>query len=590
MEALFIYLAKSGGLLATFYLVYFFGLRQETFFKSNRWFLLAGYATSLLLPLFTITKTVWVTRPKLTLEQIMAMAQPHTTPSLVSEPAVDWIMWLCYGYLAIATVFVGRIALQLFSVVRFLRHREIAERSSVKLVDVAEPVAPFSFFNYIVINSQLYTEEERQSIVLHEQIHSTQRHSIDVLIAHIYCGLFWFNPFVWLYKKALLQNLEYIADREAMALSGNPTAYQKALLKVAIPTNQLAITNSFYQSLIKKRILMLHQNQSHQRKSWKYTVMIPALMAFVFLFQIKTVAQEKTIQHIETNTSQNMVQLRWDKDTPESEMDKDVKALKELGVTVKYSKVKRNDQGEITGIKVSYEDEKGKKGQTQVSGDEPIAPIVFFKTEHQIGFGTPKMKTITVTKTFSSDGPESARVEKRIIRSEDGTEIITMNGAEDIDASVKEHKIVVKAINSDKPMIIVDGKVMELGYDVNAIDPNDIVTVEVFKDGDVIKTYGADAKNGVVKINTKKIKAIRAEAMEEGRKAMEEGRVEMRVEMKRAKEEMRKAKAEMDAQQPELEKARQEMLKAKDEMLKAKAEMEKAKAEFEKAKANLKKG
>jgi outer membrane receptor for ferrienterochelin and colicin len=200
------------------------------------------------------------------------------------------------------------------------------------------------------------------------------------------------------------------------------------------------------------------------------------------------------------------------------------------------------------------------------------------------------MKTITVTKTFSQDEPGDVRVEKRIIRSDDGSEIITLNGPEDIDASVNEHKIVVRATNSDKPMIIVDGKVMELGYDVNAINPEDIVTVEVFKDGDVVKTYGAEAKNGVVKINTKKIKAIRAEAMEEGRKAMEEGREEMRVEMKRAKEEMRKARAEMDAQQPELEKARQEMLKAKEEMLKAKAEMEKAKAEFEKAKANLKKG
>ncbi|RXR21484.1 M56 family metallopeptidase [Flavobacterium stagni] len=589
MEALFIYLLKSGGLLATFFLVYYLFLRKETFFKSNRWFLLAGYALSMLLPLLTITKTVWITRPKLTIDQLMAMAAPGVAKT-PPPPTMDWSSILLALYIGIALVFIGRLVFQLFSVVSFLKQRNSAQQDAVKLVDVNESVAPFSFFNYIVINSQLYTEEERQSILLHEQIHSQQRHSIDVLIAHVICGLFWFNPFVWAYKKVLLQNLEYIADREAMALSGNPTAYQKALLKVAIPTHQLAITNPFYQSLIKKRILMLHQNQSHQRNSWKYTLMIPALVAFIFLFQIKTVAQEKETQIIERNDNQNIIQMRWDKNTPDSEMESDVKALKEQGVTVKYSKVKRNEKGEITGIKVSYEDNKGKKGQTQVSGDEPIAPIVFFKSDDHIGFGTPKMKTLTVTKTFSQDEPGDVRIEKRIIRSDDGSEIITLNGSEDIDASVNEHKIVVRATNSDKPMIIVDGKVMELGYDVNAINPEDIVTVEVFKDGDVVKTYGAEAKNGVVKINTKKIKAIRAEAMEEGRKAMEEGREEMRVEMKRAKEEMRKARAEMDAQQPELEKARQEMLKAKEEMLKAKAEMEKAKAEFEKAKANLKKG
>jgi len=60
MENLFFYLLKSAGLLAMFFVAYHFLLRKETFFNGNRWFLLSGLFTSVLLPLVTFEKIVWV--------------------------------------------------------------------------------------------------------------------------------------------------------------------------------------------------------------------------------------------------------------------------------------------------------------------------------------------------------------------------------------------------------------------------------------------------------------------------------------------------------------------------------------------------
>jgi len=60
MEALFIFIAKSSGLLVLFYFAYFFLLRKETFFNSNRWFLIAGLLTSVILPLVVYTEIVWI--------------------------------------------------------------------------------------------------------------------------------------------------------------------------------------------------------------------------------------------------------------------------------------------------------------------------------------------------------------------------------------------------------------------------------------------------------------------------------------------------------------------------------------------------
>ena len=60
MENWLIYFAKVNGLLVVFYLMYFLFLKKETFFTSNRWYLLLGLISSFVLPLITFTKTVWV--------------------------------------------------------------------------------------------------------------------------------------------------------------------------------------------------------------------------------------------------------------------------------------------------------------------------------------------------------------------------------------------------------------------------------------------------------------------------------------------------------------------------------------------------
>ena len=60
MEPIILYFIKSGALIVLFLTAYYFFLRKETFFKSNRWFLLFGLVISVLLPVVTFKNTVWV--------------------------------------------------------------------------------------------------------------------------------------------------------------------------------------------------------------------------------------------------------------------------------------------------------------------------------------------------------------------------------------------------------------------------------------------------------------------------------------------------------------------------------------------------
>ena len=386
MEALFTFIIKSGGLIAMFYFAYYFLLRKETFFTSNRYFLLAGLITSVVLPFVIYTKIVWVDPAPIIYTPVVETSAINnhyvlnyaSTPQIIEEEPfeINWNLVSLAIYAIGFAAFMLKFAIDFYSLNSVLKGKSIKQQEDFKFVDVSENIAPFSYFDYIVYNSSLYSEAELQSILEHEKVHSDQHHTIDVIISRIFCILFWFNPLIWLYKKAILQNLEFIADNEASKKLSDKKAYQYTLLKITTHETCVAITNHFYQSLIKKRIVMLNKNQSKKWNYWKYYAVIPALAAFVFLFQIKTIAQEKKeapSKEIEVVENQDTEIFKITKSTTDQELkDLAAKLKSEHNVDVVISDLKRNSKNEITSIKVQVLKENGKKQIIEINSTNAI--------------------------------------------------------------------------------------------------------------------------------------------------------------------------------------------------------------------------
>ncbi|WP_244201563.1 M56 family metallopeptidase [Flavobacterium cutihirudinis] len=265
MEALLIYIAKSTGLVILFFCAYHFLLRKETFFNSNRWFLLIGLITSAVLPLAVYTKIIWVTPApirNLNMNQIASIQNSQTEKIF----EINWFIIATTIYFIGFLVLMIKLAMDFYSLHSILRGKKIQQQADFKFIDTTENIAPFSYFEYIVYNSSMYTDSELKNIIEHEKVHSDQNHTVDVLVSRFFCLIFWFNPVIWLYKKAITQNLEFIADKEAAEKIADKKAYQYTLLKITTHESCVAITNHFYQSLIKKRIVMLNKNQSKKKK------------------------------------------------------------------------------------------------------------------------------------------------------------------------------------------------------------------------------------------------------------------------------------------------------------------------------------
>ncbi|MCL9770086.1 M56 family metallopeptidase [Flavobacterium sp. HXWNR69] len=394
MENLLLYFVKANGLIILFYLMYVLFLRKETFFTTNRWYLISGLVLSLILPLITFTKTIWMepTPIPVVYEEVF-YANNNAFESPIQETTLDWTLILTTVYTVISILLLMKITFELASFFNRIRKNEKQKETNYILIHSDTTENPFSFFHYIVINPNRFSKEEFQHILTHESIHVKQKHSIDVLLSKLFCAFFWANPIVWLYRKAMLQNLEFIADNETFQQIENKYKYQRTLLKVVTHQHDLSITNQFYQSLIKKRIVMLHTNQSHKRNAWKYGIILPLLVGFILLFQIETVAQVKenskvTAYAVEVDYSHIVTSKTSDTEIKEIE-----NAFKGDEFTLKISNLKRNKEGEIIEIKLEFSSKKNSKSKNIkiVKGDKPIQPIKIFikedkNEEKSVGF------------------------------------------------------------------------------------------------------------------------------------------------------------------------------------------------------------
>ena len=388
----FIYLAKASLVLTLFWVVYKLFLEVETYHRFKRIYLLAGYVLSLMLPLFTYTQFEEITLTSTGLLPNSSEYIPVDTSKspmelfwgFVTEHSILELM-----YLAISLVFVVHLGLKFFKLLRFLKRSRVLKTNGSLLIEKAIPEGAFSFLNYIVYNPDLYSEAELNIILAHEQAHVHKRHSLDILLAHVYKCFFWFNPFAWLYQKSLVLNLEYEADAKVVDITAKRD-YQMTLYSITQQQYKHQLQHSFYQSPIKKRIAMLNQNK--EQSFWKLFIVSPLLVIFFLLFQIETKAQIKEAGAT-SEAKITRVEITYDENTTREELNSDREFLKqEFNIDVSYSMLKFTLDRKLKSITLDVDCNDGFKGSVTSPNVEKL-PVYFYRdysegVEKPFGVGT----------------------------------------------------------------------------------------------------------------------------------------------------------------------------------------------------------
>ncbi len=367
------YLIKVSAIIAIFYLCYNLFLKRDTFFESNRWFFIIGLITAILIPLVVIPIYITV-QPQ---EFIYSGSNNLTSLSETTVTPFNWNAVITTIYFLGVSIFAVRLLIQIYSLVSLIIRNRKQRSGKFIYVEVEDNISPFSFFNWIVFNPNQFKQTELEQIITHEKVHANQFHSVDILLIQIVSVVFWCNPLIWLYKKELHQNLEFIADNEAQKQSSCEKSYQHLLLKTSMPNYQMALTNNFYNSLIKKRIVMLHKNRSKNRNYLKFTLILPLLALFIMSFNTKEIIiEDESSKSISNNeiTANEIVDVIITKDYSEADFKKIKEKFAESGVTLKFKGIKRNENNEITAIKIEASS-KNSNANFNTNSDDPIKPI-----------------------------------------------------------------------------------------------------------------------------------------------------------------------------------------------------------------------
>jgi TonB-dependent SusC/RagA subfamily outer membrane receptor len=366
------YLLKASAAIAIFYLCFYFFLKKETFFQHNRWFLFAGLLIATLFPFITIPIYIPI-EPVATSETSFILAEyaSEHINTTVAEQLFNWTSLIPIIYGLGLTVFFIQFLFQFGSLIRLLIKNPKAKDGIYTYVIVENKMSPFSFFKWIVYNPETYTHEELEFIFKHEKVHVNQLHSIDTLIAQLACVVFWFNPLIWLYRKQVLQNLEFIADHETQNISKNKKHYQRLLLKTSTANNTISLSTNFYNSLIKERIVMLQKSRSNTKKQWRYLLILPLLAGLLMSMNTETVyvETEPTIK-----SANEIVEFVVHKNTSDSELKNMSNTIEIKGSSLFFSDITRNNANEITNITVKL------SGTTyKTSSDTAIDSFIVYK-------------------------------------------------------------------------------------------------------------------------------------------------------------------------------------------------------------------
>jgi TonB-dependent SusC/RagA subfamily outer membrane receptor len=440
MENYLIYIGKSALAAGAFYLVFLALFQNRKQFVFNRIYLPVSLAISFIIPLITFT-TIQYVEPLPPAANGYSFLPETIQPVETSHPQfhIEGYHYLIGIYILGTAFFLFRLCHGYLKALQIIRKSRMHKFYNTTVNITGMDVHPFSFFNKIVLSEKTLTHPNLGIIVAHEKIHVNEKHTFDILFTEILFILQWFNPFAWLIKDAVKNNLEYKVD-EQIAKTTNVKTYQLAMVALADKKGVAPFLTALNGSQLRSRIIMMKRSAANKYATLKKLALLP-LLAILIMGLANREVRTEVIPGQEDQTS--LRSRAQEESTPTGKIiQENYESLP--GETIS-NKNGQNEPGS--------ESNDNENNQSGVENETSI----FSEGEH----------LTQVTDTGHSE------------------------------------KLVSKfnPYNPDNKLYIIDG--MEYKGDINDIDVNDIRRIDVLKEASANALYGEKGKNGVVLITTK---------------------------------------------------------------------------------------
>lgn len=292
------YLIQVTVCMAVFYSFYWLALRKETFFQTNRVYLLASLVVSLIFPLIRIyinlnfANAVAIQAPGYIGNYMQNVDIGINASQEGSRFSWQEVLILIYGTGVVLLAVRFFFSLRAIELLKSKATMTIVENQICAISPQVK--SPFSFLNLVYLPSNhSFSAQELGEVICHERAHVEGKHSWDVIILELLTVFLWPNPLMYFYKKSIKEIHEFIAD--AAVVKKTPwVIYSEFLIQQKEQYFQSSLTSQLNSSILKKRLLMLAELGSPGKAKWKFTGIIPLLMLLLGLFSCQQQTEPMT--------------------------------------------------------------------------------------------------------------------------------------------------------------------------------------------------------------------------------------------------------------------------------------------------------
>mgnify|MGYP003639827489 CR=1 FL=1 len=285
-----LYILKSATILALLFAFYKLFLENTSIHNFKRLYLVGSLLASLLIPLITFTTYVEASP----IVPISSESGSQITFTQAEQAINYWpfIPWTVYGLGVL--FFSVKFFRNLFSLIQKIRKNPRFKNIHFINILLNEKVIPHTFFSYIFLNkTQFENREIPVEVMLHEEAHARQKHSLDVIVVEILQIVFWFNPLFYFIKRSIKLNHEFLADRVVLNTGAETSEYQKILLAFSSSAYTPSLAHSINYSSIKKRFTVMKTHTS-KRTIWVRSILLLPLLSLLILgFSTKQVVEKE---------------------------------------------------------------------------------------------------------------------------------------------------------------------------------------------------------------------------------------------------------------------------------------------------------
>jgi hypothetical protein len=479
------YILFSSVCLSILYIAFRLMYRNDSNFRQMRVFLMGSVLLSLLLPLSHYKIEMWHPQQNaVSIHQFINQANKVIATPGTSSMNIDWSGIASDIYLLITAIFLIRILLQLIILTFNYIRSEKLKRNDCVLLFNHRFRNTFSFFDWIFIGPGKIKKDDLEHIIIHERIHATQFHTLDLIVIELLTAVMWFNPLIWMMKNSIQLVHEYLADEGALNTGIDKHRYQALLINQITEDKLISLSSSFNHSLIKKRMKMMLNKKFNRRSNLKIMALLPLAGLLFTIVALLNALLPGNLSAAPANPVNVLGYIHGLSQPNPLATPADTIKTK----TIKIIHKQESPDSVITetyNVKVIGDTARGTK-------------IIYYNDKKMTG------DTSTVMYVISKDHPD-------IMLSED---LDSLDVLVNTNVMHSEKVIITKNINMNKSvdqapsntLVIIDGVKHTEKDALSSLDPDKIESVDVIKDKKMMKKYTDKDYEGVIIVTTKAAK------------------------------------------------------------------------------------